>query len=165
MTRRFARLRNIFLTVAAAGLVPALLSSQALAVPTRGVCSPSKVAFVASNALTSNSTANFVTVAESTVNFSQGGTKASCVIVHLWANTSGNSTGFYVRVTLDGVSAALPDSPEIARWGDVFLHGDEATFVIASVTPGAHKIQLQLRSSGGTQVRIGPYNLFVSYAP
>jgi len=165
MTAQFARLRNAFLAIAAAGLVSALMPTHAQAAPTRGACSPTKTAFVASTTPTFNNTANFVTVAESTVNFVQGGTKASCVIVHLWANTGGNSTGLYIRVTLDGASAGLPDSPEIARWGDAFVHSNEATLVLPSVSPGAHKIQLQLRSSGGTQVEIGPYNLFVSYAP
>jgi len=131
-----------------------LMSTASVDAATRGRCAPTKTEYLASEASTGATTTgnvDFVTVNEGTVNFTQGGTGSSCVIVQLFMVVSVNNNGAYVRARLDGTQGAPGEigylSSEAAVRTDV---SGAMAFVFPSVAPGSHRIRIQIGASSGT---------------
>jgi hypothetical protein len=151
-----------------AGLAVALMASPAAALDpaTLGSCSPTKIKFVASDELRFRTTSqSYVDLPQASISFTQGGRKASCVLVRFSANANGNrNMGF--RAMLDGTQAALPYEGQISDGADKGPNARRFTFIFASVTPGVHnvKIQYQMTSQGGF-ADMNAHNTIVSFAP
>ena len=153
-------------SAASVAFLASIPTSGAMAAPVKGTCTPTKITFVASTTSAYNSTATYINVPESGVNFVQGGTKPSCVIVQFFANENANGTGLYVRAMLDNVTPGLPNEvAPLARDSDIYVHSAATTFIFNAVAPGFHSVKLQFRTSGGAQGYIGTRNMIVSYAP
>ena len=151
--------------IAGSLLSVALVPVEAPAAPTVFSCSPTKVIGVASVAAGSVVSTSFVNIPEAGVNFTQGGAAASCVIVRFSAETLAGIGGadiLFVRAFLDNTTAAQPPFARYSAVENVYrAHTFE--FVFPSVTPGAHTIRMQYRSSSGSLVSVGLHTLVVHY--
>lgn len=134
---------------------------------TIGTCEPTKVKFSASALDGSNTTSTtFINLPEATINFSQGGSKASCVMVVFTGMVAvGNNGQLFVRATLDQDIVGLPNLFQIIALSNNFSHTHTATFIFPSVAPGPHKLRVEFSSGNGQSVGIGRHNTVVHYAP
>ena len=114
---------------------------------------------------TFSSSTTYANLAQTRVNFIQGGTGPSCVIVRFSAEAgAGPGPWLELRAVLDGVTVALPptvrfginEGSEVARSYD---------FIFPSVGPGNHTLQMQFRSSNGTSVFISNRSTIVLHKP
>ena len=121
---------------------------------TRGRCAPTKTEYLASEATTVATTTgnvDFVTVNEGTVNFTQGGTGPSCVIVQLFMVVAVNNNLAYVRARLDSTQGAPGEIGYVGS--ETAVRTDVAgamAFVFPSVAPGSHRVRIQIGASSGT---------------
>lgn len=126
-------------------MLAALTPSTASATPTIGACSPTKSSYVVSIRNSQRSSTTFGNVPETSVNFVQGGAKASCVIVRFSATTFGAK--MMVRAFLDGVTVSIPDEVLFSSGDNNGLGGAHSfEFVFRSVAPGSHIVRMQYRS-------------------
>lgn len=148
------------LLICGAGLLAAMCNPAGAV-----VCSPTKMTIAASTKTDNDRTSTtFGNIPEAVVNFTQGGSKVSCVVVRFSAVTFTANDGLKVRAVMDGQLQAVP--PEI--YYSTFSSGLAARsydFVFARVKPGAHRINMQYRSNDGQQVSIDEHTTIVQYAP
>ena len=155
-------------------LMAALLAAgSASATPTIGSCSPTKVNFVASDvAFFTTTSTTFVNVPQGSVNFTQGGTGPSCVIVSLSANSfavgksPSTPSPLIVRITLDATSVALPSEVDFSDGNDTGNQARAFDFIFPSVAPGAHTIRVQIRTTSDVlSADLNRHNIVVQSAP
>jgi len=145
-----------------------LAPTPALAAATSVNCNPAPTklrAIVGDDVITFTSSTTHVNLAQTRINFTQGGTGPSCVIVRFSAEAgAGPGPWLELRAVLDGVTVALPpavrfginEGSEVARSYD---------FIFPSVAPGMHTLQMQFRSSNGTSVFISDRTTIVLHKP
>jgi len=161
-------------TALAGAMIGTLLAAgTALAAPTTGSCSPTKVKFIASDATFFQVTStSFVNVPQGVVNFTQGGTSPSCVIVGVSADPTGVASSpptpapLTVRVMLDGTTAALPNEVDFSDGADTGNQVRSFDFIFPSVAPGDHSIRVQFKASPASGFAdLNRHNVIVNYAP
>jgi hypothetical protein len=145
------------------GMVTALQAAQT------GVSCPTPMrlkAIIGENGQTTFATATtFATIPQTTVNFVQGGTVASCVAVRFSGETGAAGVGFMeVRAVLDGVTIAPPGA---VRFG--VSEGTEVArsyeFIFKQVAPGAHVLRMEFRSSNGVSTFVSNRTTSVLFQP
>lgn len=148
------------LSLYAAGLLAAMCTPAGAV-----VCSPTKMTIAASTKSGNDRTSTtFGNIPEAAVNFTQGGSKASCVVVRFSAVTYTASDGLKVRALMDTNIQAVP--PEV--YYSIYNAGTAARsydFVFPNVKPGPHTIRMQFRSNDGTLVTIHEHTTIVQSAP
>jgi hypothetical protein len=132
-----------------------------------GNCTPAKVAFSASATDGSQSTSpTFSNIPEATVAFIQGGSTASCVIVHFTSMDAVGANGqLFVRAVMDHGIVGLPELFQIMALGNDFSQTNTAIFIFPSVAPGKHQVRMQFSSPNGQLVSVGRHNTVVNYSP
>lgn len=161
-------------TVLAGAMIGTLLAASATsAAPTIGSCSPTMVKFIASDPTFFQTTSTtFVNLPQSAVNFTQGGTGPSCVIVSVSAvpdavaSSPPTPAPMTVRVMLDGTTAALPNEVDFSDGADTGNQVRSFDFIFPSVAPGAHNVRVQFKASpdaGFTDMN--RHNVIVQFAP
>jgi len=97
--------RNKIILIACAGLLPALVTpTMAFA-----TCPPLASKVVTADTSISTTSGPFVTVANTTIQFVQGGKKASCVMVSFSADASAGTNEFMaIQAQLDGAIVCKP---------------------------------------------------------
>jgi hypothetical protein len=132
-----------------------------------GTCQPAKVKFSASDRdqnITTSTT--FINLPEAAITFTQGGTKASCVIVYFTGMVAVGANGqLFVRAIMDGSDVGLPELFQIIALSNNFSHTHTASFIFPSIAPGSHQVRIQYSSGNGQQVIIGRHNTVANYAP
>src|SRR5437763_5937145 len=78
-----------------------------------GTCSPNKLKFIVSEATFSSSSTTFVDVPETSITFTQGGTKPACTVVS-FSSEAGADAGvaIIIEAVLDDVTICLPGDNE-----------------------------------------------------
>ena len=148
--------------------ITALLAvSGAQAAPVTGSCAPTKIRFVASDDIFQIDSTNFANAREGTVKFTQGGTRASCVIVSVSAQPVAFGSGVLtVRVMLDNTQLGLPAEVSFSDGNDVTNQVRSFDFIFPDVAPGAHTVRLQAKTSDPAQFTdLNRHNIIVQYAP
>ena len=150
------------------GMVLALLANPAAALdpPTVGSCNPTRVKFMASDALRFRTTSqSYVDLPQARITFRQGGSGPSCVLVRFSAASNANrNMGF--RAMLDGTEAALPYEGQISDGADMGPNVHRFTFIFASVSAGNHTVQIQYQmTSQGGFADMNAHNTIVWFAP
>ena len=159
------------LCFAAASVV--MTSNPGHAAPVTGSCSPTKVKFIASSLFDPTTSLTFMNLPESVVNFTQGGTSPSCVIVSFSADPisapqiPGNPAPLTVRAVLDGVTLALPNEVDLSDGGDDGNQARSFDFIFPSVAPGPHSVRIQFKtvSAGLSGTTVNRHNVIVNFAP
>lgn len=149
-------------------LACAIIPGTASGGNTTGTCAPTETKFINDPDIRPTTSTSFVGLPGAVINFTQGGTSASCVIVQFSAAviTSTNAQ-LSIRATIDGVASSLPDSTPLTIDSANF-ETRSAIFIFPSVAPGAHIVRIQFATSvvqGGSAVEISRSNLIVQYAP
>jgi len=112
-----------------------------------GTCAPNKITYKTSDVSVNIDTSTYATVPNTSVNFTQGGSSASCVIVRYSGMASATEPRWIpLRIVLNGRTVAEP--------GDVQFEGHTQgislvrsfDFVFPSVQPGKHNIRAEWRS-------------------
>lgn len=151
-----------------------LMPSAALAASTPKTvdCSPTKMKILTSQAISTTTSKTYADVTEATLNFTQGGATATCVIVRFSAQAFSKEDGVTVRPLLDVSTKALP--PEVALAGMECIPTVGCTsrsysfeFVFPRVAPGNHLLRMQFKAGLGSAfgVYIETHNTVVVYAP
>ncbi len=112
----------------------------------------------------STSSSEFSLIQQSGVSFNQGGAKNGCVTLSFSAEALAPGDALMeVRAVLDGNIEASPGAVYFAQGDDVRTR--TFNFVLASVAPGPHRIEMQFRNAGenGT-VRLGNRTTMVQFA-
>jgi hypothetical protein len=159
--------------LAGATLIATLLAGPALASPTTGSCSPTKVRLLASDGVGGLAmSTTFVNLPEGKVSFVQGGTGASCVIVSLSANSFATGPNpstpapLTVRVMLDDTTPALPNQVDFSDGADMANVARSFDFIFPSVAPGTHSLRVQYKTTADAQfINLMPHNIVVQFAP
>ena len=159
--------------IAAGLLATAAAAEPAAAAATIGTCSPTRVKFLASDvAFFTTSSTTFVNVGQGAVNFTQGGTQPSCVIVSLSANSFavGHSPStpapLTVRIMMDGTTPALPNEVDFSDGNDTGNQVRSFDFIFPSVAPGEHTIRVQIKTtSDSLSADLNRHNIVVQFAP
>lgn len=158
----------------AAGLAVGGLTIQAAcANPVSGNCSPTKVKFIASDSFAPTTSLTFMNLTESVVNFTQGGTSPSCVIVSVSADpisapqVPGNPAPLTVRAVIDRVLVALPNEVDFSDGGDSGNQVRSFDFIFPEIAPGAHSVRIQFKtvSAGLPGTTMNRHNVIVNFAP
>ena len=153
------------LGVAFALVLPLAIPTGGFSAVIGGKCQPNEVKYAASSLINSNTQSEeFVIVPEATINFTQGGTRPSCVIVQFSGHSFspvGNSLD--LRAVLNNTTAGLPAEIQFAANDPNLYTTRTAIFIFHNVTPGRHLIKMQFKSSGGDRVEIGVHNTLVHY--
>jgi hypothetical protein len=155
-----------------AALMPTSASAASPPPPKTVDCSPTKVRILTSQAISTTTSTSYADVAEATLNFTQGGSSPTCVIVRFSAQASSKEDGVTVRPLLDVSTKALP--PEVALAGMECIPTVGCTsrsysfeFVFPRVAPGNHLLRMQYKAGLGSAfgVYIETHNTVVVYAP
>jgi len=133
--------------------------------PAGGVCSPTKMKYLASFQAEQRTSQNFGNIIEATVTFTQGGTGASCVVVRFSADASSPADNVVVRAYLDNTTAALPNEAFYSGPDGNSVGAHSFDFIFPSVTPGSHVVHMQFKSAGGAVVYVFRHNTIVQHAP
>jgi hypothetical protein len=153
-----ARVSLAALVAGFAGWLCALFPASVAAAPVaKGTCQPTAVGYIVSRTSVTTTSTTLVPVAETRVNFTQGGSKASCVIVSFsaGADNAGSETSY--------VSAILDNKTECNPADDFFVSNNAAapglrknamSYVCPSVAPGPHFAAMYYRSAGGQSVTL-----------
>ena len=163
-----------------AGLLFGMLSVAALLGPGRPAaaasrtisCSPTQLRIVTSTIIPFSSTTSttFIDIPEATLQFVQGGTAPSCVIVRFSGESSSNENALTVRPMLDVNTKALPT--EVAFGGLDCSPGGCTTraqafeFVFPRVAPGTHLLRMQYSAAFPPPKQpayLGRHNTVVQY--
>jgi hypothetical protein len=153
------------LAAAAASFYPALAAP-----PETGTCSPTAVKYLASSkdGGHTNSTTP-VTIPQGTVNFKQGGSGPSCVIVRFSGQAVVSASGdlIIIAAQLDGATAAVPNQAAFAgdTSANVVTRSHAFDFVFPDVAPGNHTLRMQYMSTLGTSVQMDRHTIVIHYAP
>lgn len=132
-----------------------------------GTCETTATKFKTAGGLQSTTSTTFVNVLDMVINFTQGGTRANCVIVSFSAEAGAAAANgiMQIRAWLDGISACQPD-------GGVFVRSNATPtsyalraidLVCADVAPGTHSLRMQFLSATGGQVDIFQRAMLVHY--
>jgi hypothetical protein len=150
---------------AVALFLPLAISTEGFSAVIAGKCQPNEVKYAASSLIESDTQSEtFVIVPEATINFSQGGTKPSCVIVHFSGHAfSPVGNTLVLRAVLNNTTAGLPAQIQFTANDPNFYTTRTAIFIFHNVPPGTHQIKMQFRSGGGDKVEIGVHNTLVNY--
>jgi hypothetical protein len=153
---------------ATAVTVAVLMTGTAPDALTTSSCAPTKLHYMASDTSASTSTsANFVSVPEAAITFTQGGSTKSCVVVRFSAETfEFEDGGIRIKATLDNTTVAVPPEVNYSA-GDRGTAGAHAfDFIFPLVAPGSHTVRIQFRSGGnpGT-ARVQHHTTIVQHAP
>jgi hypothetical protein len=122
-----------------------------------GGCTPNAVKFKVSTLFQSTTSTSPVDVSETTLNFGQGGTSASCAIVSFSSEASAAANEvMLVDAVLDGSTICSPGGNFFVRSNSVATDlADRAmNYVCPDVAPGKHSVKIQFRSGGGGQVAL-----------
>lgn len=125
-------------------------------------CSPTKVKAVTSDTFRSTTSTTFVRLTETGGRFTQGGPKASCVMVRFEG---------YVATDVDNVltiSAKIDGQPIGERqlaYAAAVYQPRAWTFIVPSVTPGVHVIRFDFRTNNGKAVSVTSTNTIIHFAP
>lgn len=148
--------------VGAALLLAGALMPAPAAAATAVNCMPAKVKAIVSDAFRSTTSTSFVRLTETGGRFTQGGSKASCVMVRFEG---------YVATDVDNVltiSATIDGKPIGERqlaYAAVVYQPRAWTFIVPSVTPGVHAIRFNFRTNNGKAVSVSSTNTIIYYAP
>lgn len=141
-------MRLIFIIAGLAAALSVMPSAQALQL-VRATCPSNHTAVATSDGLLMANSTAFITVAETSVRFVQGGNRPECVVVTLSAEAAAPPTQeLLVRALLDGEECA-PGEVTLAR-GDASAVARVVramSFLCTDVGPGVHRIKMQYRSS------------------
>ena len=143
------------------------LLTPAAAPADTGACSPAKVKYNASLFANSPTTStSFVNIPDASISFTQGGTKASCVVVRFSAESHvQGADSVVVRAYLDKTTSAIP-AEIIYSSGDGFNTNAHAfEYIFPDVAPGHHVVNMQYKSLNGTSVNIYYRTTVVQFAP
>jgi hypothetical protein len=144
----------------------------ALAAPNTGhattTCPPLASKAVTADSGISTTSTGFVNVANSHINFVQGGTKAGCVLVlfSAEAETVANEI-MVVQALLDDLTPCAPDTIDFVR-SNATATSDAVramNFVCPGVAPGPHSIRMRYLSDGGGMVELSRRTMIVQYVP
>ena len=153
---------------AAAGValsLTALIPTAATAEQMNVSCSPTKMKIAISETGTFTVTSTvFKNIGETTLSFTQGGTKPSCVVVRFSSMTASGGSRVFVRASLDDGHLALPSEVSFSGGDSIPAKAYAFDFVFPSVPPGAHVLRMQFRSTGALGA-LGRHNTIVQYAP
>jgi hypothetical protein len=154
---------NRFLAAAAAAVT--LSPSVALAQTTVASCSPTRVKYMASEALRFRTTSqSFVNLPQARVAFRQGGKNPSCVLVRFSAAPDANRNMAFLAL-LDGSETALPSQGQISGGYDKGPNVRRFTFIFPSVAPGPHTVQMQYNmTSPGGFADMNAHNTIVQFS-
>lgn len=146
-------------------MLAVLMPATAPAAGTIGVCSPTKVKYLASTSSIVRASAIFGNIPEAGFGFVQGGASASCVIVRFSGLVQANAADdqLIIRAFLDNTTAALPSEVIYSFAGAAEARSFE--FIFPSVAPGNHFVRMQYKSFGGGQVTMYQRNTVVQHAP
>lgn len=112
---------------------------------TVGTCSPNKLKFKVSELFAQTTSSSFVDVPETTLNFTQGGTTPSCVIVAFSAEASASPAIMVLEVVLDGGTLCFPSGNFFVSQA-VTLSIHAMNYVCPNVAPGFHSIKMTFAS-------------------
>jgi len=145
--------------------------AAAPAAPTVVTCAPTKLKVAVSLLEPSvTESSSFVTVPETHVGFTQGGSSKSCVIVRFSAETfaSGPDSAVRVRALLDNTKVAIPAEVTYSAVDNFDRAAHSYEFVFPNVAPGNHTIKMQFRSANSCNcfvVSIGVHTTVVQFEP
>ena len=144
-----SRIKWVVANWAASGALLVSLVSSATAAPVAsGGCAPNAVRYKVSVDSISTDSTDFVTVAESSVTFDQGGTSPSCIIIvfSALAQAFPERSSMYIEALLDGTRC--PPSNAVFT-SHTRATTNARTFVCPSVSPGRHTVLINYRAVGG----------------
>jgi hypothetical protein len=121
----------------------------------------------ASDGLGTTST-SYVNVANTGINFVQGGSKAGCVLVFFSAEAEAAANDIMVvQALLDGVTACSPDEIDfVTSNATVTVDAVRAmNFICPAVAPGSHSIRMRYHSDTGGGVFLTKRTTIVQYVP
>ena len=152
--------------LAAAVMAVALSPSVSLAQSTVASCSPTRIKYMASEALRFRTTSqSFVNLPQARVAFRQGGKNPSCVLVRFSAVPDANRNMAFLAL-LDDSETALPSQGQISGGEDLGPNVRRFTFIFPSVSPGSHTVQIQYNmTSAGGFADMNAHNTIVQFAP
>lgn len=127
-----------------------------------GICAPTALKYKVADRTASTNSENYVLLGGANINFVQGGTDASCVVVSFTADARSEFPGTLadVAIHLDGVRCRRGT---LASTQFDFVT-TTINVVCTDVKPGSHRIEVKFRSSGvdGT-VKLTNYTTIVHY--
>jgi hypothetical protein len=143
-----------------------LIPTEAFSDVVRGRCNPNEVRYIASSLSEADTQSQtYLNVPETTINFTQGGTQPSCVIVHFSGHTfGGTGNNLMLRAMLNNTTAGLPAELQFAANDPNLYTTRTAIFIFHNVPPGSHQLRMQFKSDNGDRVEIGVHNTLVYYA-
>jgi hypothetical protein len=129
-------------------LLAAMVAQTSGTFAATGTCSPTKIKFRTVTASADTMSTNFVAMPQTKFNFTQGGSTASCVIVHFTAEIGVEDAGtmIIVRAVLDSATVGDPGAVRMSGMDNQTLGARGMIFVFPSVAPGVHSIGIQYRS-------------------
>lgn len=146
MTKLCSKIFIAGLTGSLALLLASLVPAAAAPVASGG-CAPNALKYKASVTSVNTRSATFVNVGDTSIAFTQGGTRPNCVIVTFSALSQAHPSGstMVVEAHLDGApchpqGAFLTSNPNPTT--------NTMNYVCPSVAPGAHAIQMKYRTFG-----------------
>ena len=159
------QIRRAFRTCALPLVAAVIAAAPPATAAERVTCSPTKVTAIISETDRSTTSMTLVPLTETTVNFVQGGSRPSCVMVRLEGYVAaGTNTAISISATIDG-NPIDPGEVQLA-YNDSGVYQPRAwTFVIPSVAPGAHRVGFKFRSNNGNSVSFNDSNVIVHYVP
>jgi hypothetical protein len=109
--------------------------------------------------------ANFSSVAQSSVSFQQSGARGGCAALSFSAEVlAPGDTAMEVRAVLDGNVEATP-GPVLFAQDTTGFQSRAFNFVFANLSPGAHRVEVQFRNAGANgTVRMGRRTTMIQYA-
>jgi hypothetical protein len=111
---------------------------------------------------------SYVNVANTAINFVQGGSKAGCVLVFFSAEAEAAANDIMVvHAMLDGVTPCSPDEIDfVTSNATVTVDAVRAmNFICPGVAPGSHVIRMQYRSDTGAGVYLTRRTIIVQFVP
>ena len=108
-------------------------------------CGPTELRILSVASVRNDKTSNtFGNLPQAAITFTQGGSKATCVVVQFSAVGQSGVDRLEIRAVLDGTVIATPPTVECASATSPAAYS--YSFVFASVTPGKHTVQMQYAS-------------------
>jgi hypothetical protein len=157
------------LRVSLVASIAALSSCNAYATDyVTGRCMPSQVKFISSEVDRATASRVYVNIPYASLDFIQGGTSSSCVIVYFSAMvTTASTNAMYLIAALDDSSATgvIPSETIFASHTDDF-QSQAVSFIFPSVAPGKHILRMRYLSDHTSNVvAIYHSNTIVYFAP
>ena len=157
-------------TAGAMALFGAAVTSVAEATPVaQGVCPINTASVKVSKGSQGSNSATFADIVESGIRFTQGGTRAACIVVAFTAEAYAGAGGtILINAVLDGTTVCEPSGnyflATVNTPGLVQPSSHAMNFVCTGVSPGSHTIKMQMASAGGCcQVTLYARTVVVHY--